>query len=67
MLNDITIYVMFTPIKTISHAYVNEKDAKEEMLKIFINSGEKFSLEPCALKIDEEFVKRMKLLLSHYT
>lgn len=64
MTNEVTIYVMFTPLKTAAHAYVNEQDAKEEMMKIFLDHGEKYSLEPCALKVDSEFVQRLSLLLS---
>lgn len=64
MTNEITIYVMLTPLKTVAHAYVNEQDVKEEMLNIFLPSGEKYSYEPCALKIDSEFVQRLSLLLS---
>lgn len=64
MTNEITIYVLLTPLKTVAHAYVNEQDVKEEMLNTFIPSGEKYSFEPCALKIDSEFVQRLSLLLS---
>lgn len=64
MTNEVTIYVMLTPLKTVAHAYVNEQDVKEEMLNTFISSGDKYSFEPCALKIDSEFVQRLSLLLS---
>lgn len=64
MTNEITIYVLLTPLKTVAHAYVNEQDVKEEMLNTFIPSGEKYSFEPCALKVDSEFVQRLNLLLS---
>ncbi|WP_462350823.1 hypothetical protein [Fusobacterium varium] len=64
MTNEVTIYVMFTPLKTVAHAYVNEQDVKEEMVNIFLSSGEKYSYELCSLKIDSEFVQRLNLLLS---
>lgn len=64
MTNEVTIYVMLTPLKTVAHAFVNEQEAKEEMLKNFLSLGEKYTLEPCALKIDFEFIKRVYLLLS---
>lgn len=64
MTNEITIYVMLTPLKTVAHAYVNEQDVKEEMLNTFLTSGEKYSYELCSLKIDSEFVQRLNLLLS---
>lgn len=64
MTNEVTIYVMLTPLKTVAHAYVNEQDVKEEMLNTFLPSGEKYSFEPCALKVDSEFVQRLALLLS---
>lgn len=64
MTNEVTIYVMLTPLRTVAHAYVNEQEAKEEMLNTFLPLGEKYSLEPCALKIDSEFVQRLNLLLS---
>lgn len=64
MTNEVTIYVMLTPLKTVAHAYVNEQEAKEEMLNTFLPLGEKYSLEPCALKVDFEFIKRVYILLS---
>ena len=64
MTNEVTIYVMFTPLRTVAQAYTNEQEVKEEMLNIFLSSGEKYSCEYCALKVDSEFVQRLNLLLS---
>lgn len=65
MTNEVTIYVMLTPLRTVAHAYVNEQEVKEEMLNTFLTSGEKYSYELCSLKIDNEFVQRLSLLLSN--
>lgn len=64
MTNEVTIYVMLTPLRTVAHAYTNEQEVKEEMLNTFLSSGEKYSYELCSLKIDSEFVQRLNLLLS---
>lgn len=59
----ITIYIMLNPLGLISSAYTSEADAKQEAIQRKVDFGETYTLEPCALNIDEHFLKRVALLI----
>lgn len=60
---NLTIYIISNPLGVPAHAFTDEKDAKKEMVKMFTELGEKYTLDRIALTIDELFLKRVQLLL----
>ena len=55
-----TIYIITNADKTILSAFSSEEEAKKEIDFKYSILPEKFNIEPCALKIDTEFVKELK-------
>ena len=55
-----TIYIITNADKTILSAFSSEEEAKKEIDLKYSILPEKFNIEPCALKIDTEFVKEIK-------
>lgn len=55
-----TIYIITNADKTILSAFISEEEAKKEIDIKYSILPEKFNIEPCALKIDTEFVKEIK-------
>lgn len=55
-----TIYIITNADKTILSAFSSEEEAKKEIDFKYSILPEKFNIEPCALKIDTEFVKEIK-------
>ncbi|WP_303189297.1 hypothetical protein [Fusobacterium ulcerans] len=60
----VTIYCIVNPLGVVCHAFSDEMAAKKDMLNTFLPLGEKYSLEPVAFTLDEEFVKRISLLMT---
>lgn len=60
----VTIYCIVNPLGVVCHAFSNELAAKKDMFDTFLPLGEKYSLEPVAFTLDEEFVKRISLLMT---
>ena len=55
-----TIYIITNADKTILSAFTSEEEAKKEIDFKYSILPERFNIEPCALKIDIEFVKEIK-------
>lgn len=55
-----TIYIITNADKTILSGFTSEEEAKKEIDFKYSILPEKFNIEPCALKIDTEFVKEIK-------
>ena len=55
-----TIYIITNADKTILSAFTSEEEAKKEIDFKYSILPEKFNIEPCALKIDIEFIKDIK-------
>lgn len=55
-----TIYIVTNVDKTILSAFTSEEEAKREIDFKYSILPEKFNIEPCALKIDTEFIKDIK-------
>lgn len=55
-----TIYIITNADKTILSAFTSEEEAKKEIDIKYSILPEKFNVEPCALKIDIEFIKDIK-------
>lgn len=55
-----TIYIVTNADKTILSAFTSEEEAKKEIDFKYSILPEKFNIEPCALKIDIEFIKDIK-------
>ena len=55
-----TIYIITNADKTILSAFTSEEEAKKEIDFKYSILPERFNIEPCAKKIDIEFVKEIK-------
>ena len=55
-----TIYIVTNADKTILSAFTSEEEAKKEIDFKYSILPERFNIEPCALKIDIEFIKDIK-------
>lgn len=55
-----TIYIITNDDNVILSAFASMEEAKKEIDIKYSILPEKFNIEPCALKIDTEFVKEIK-------
>lgn len=55
-----TIYIITNDDNVILSAFTSEEEAKKEIDFKYSILPEKFNIEPCALKIDIEFIKDIK-------
>ena len=55
-----TIYIITNADKTILSAFTSEEEAKKEIDFKYSILPARFNIEPCALKIDIEFIKDIK-------
>lgn len=61
----VTIYIISNPLGVPAHSFTKEEDAKKEMIKIYAELGEKYTLDQVALDIDDLFYKRIGVLLTN--
>ena len=55
-----TIYIVTNADKTILSAFTSKEEAQKEIEIKYSILPERFEIEPCALKIDIEFIKDIK-------
>ena len=55
-----TIYIITNADKTILSAFTSKEEAKKEIDFKYSILPERFEIEPCALNLDNEFVKEIK-------
>ena len=55
-----TIYIVTNADKTILSAFTSKEEAQKEIEIKYSILPEKFEIEPCALNLDNEFVKEIK-------
>lgn len=55
-----TIYIVTNADKTILSAFTSKEEAQKEIEIKYSILPERFDIEPCALNLDNEFIKEIK-------
>lgn len=58
-----TIYIIKNNSNVIFSAFTSEEEAKKEIDFRYLTIQEKFNIEPCALKLDSNFIENIKKAL----